>query len=66
MTDVSSARRVDVAAVKARYPEFFIPNWRARSLAVGIVALMAAIFVAAILYFDIPWGKILPGLRQLV
>ncbi len=59
----AAARRVDVAAVKARYPAAFAADWRApRRVGVGVVARrwrrsMSRAFV----YFDVPWGRIAPG-----
>ena len=63
---VPGAATLDVAAVKARYTPFFAANWRARITAIGAVAAMTAIYAGAFVYFDVPWGRIVPGLWQLV
>ena len=60
-----NAPAIDVDAIKARHAAFFVANWRARALAVAIIVAMAAIYVAAFAYFDVPWGRLIPGLRQL-
>jgi phosphonate transport system permease protein len=60
-----NAGAIDVDAIKARHPAFFVANWRGRGLAVAIIVAMAAIYVAAFAYFDVPWGRLIPGFRQL-
>ncbi len=57
---------IDIASVKARHEALFAPNWRARTAVVGVVAAMIALYVAAFVTFDVPWGRVVPGLRQLV
>jgi len=57
---------IDIASVKARHEALFAPNWRARTAVVGVVAAMIALYVAAFVYFDVPWARVIPGLRQLV
>jgi len=60
-----NAGAIDVDAIKARHPAFFVANWRGRGLAVAIIVAMAAIYVGAFAYFDVPWGRLIPGFRQL-
>jgi phosphonate transport system permease protein len=62
----ATAPALDVDAVKTRHAAFFIPNWRARAIAIAIGATMVAIYIAALAYFDVPWGRLVPGFRQLV
>jgi phosphonate transport system permease protein len=57
---------LDLAAIRARHPAHFAVNWRARALTIGLIAVMAAVYVAAFAYFDVPWGRLVPGVRQLV
>jgi len=61
-----TALAADVAALKARHPGHFRPNWRRRALGVGTLAVMAAIYVYAIFYFDITWSRLIPGLWQIL
>ena len=56
----------DLAAIRARYPQSFRPDWSRRFRVAGTVAALAALYVASILYFDIPWARVEPGFRQLV
>ena len=60
-----SLATADLAALKARYPGHFGADWARRGLVVAIVAAMAAIYGGAFVYFDVPWGRVLPGFRQL-
>jgi len=62
----TGAAAIDIASVKARHEALFAPNWRARTAVVGVVAAMIALYVAAFVYFDVPWARVIPGLRQLV
>jgi phosphonate transport system permease protein len=55
----------DIAAIRARHGAVFAPNWRRRTVACGVIAAMIALYVGAFTYFDVPWGRIIPGLRQL-
>ncbi len=61
----TGAAAIDIASVKARHEALFAPNWRVRTAVVGVVAAMIALYVAAFVYFDVPWGRVVPGLRQL-
>lgn len=61
----TGAAAIDIASVKARHEGLFAPNWRARTAVVGVVAAMIALYVAAFVTFDLPWGRVVPGLRQL-
>jgi phosphonate transport system permease protein len=61
----TGAAAIDIASVKARHEALFAPNWRARTAVVGVVAAMIALYVAAFVFFDVPWGRVVPGLRQL-
>ena len=62
----TGAAAIDIASVKARHEALFAPNWRARTAVVGVVAAMIALYVAAFVSFDVPWARVIPGLRQLV
>ena len=64
MSETSAA--IDIASVRARHEALFAPNWRRRALVVGVIAAMTALYVGAFVSFDVPWGRIVPGLRQLV
>jgi phosphonate transport system permease protein len=65
MTALANAPRIDVEALKTRHPSAFQANWRARVVAGAVIAAMLALFVGAFVYFDVPWGRLLPGLAQL-
>jgi phosphonate transport system permease protein len=56
---------IDIAAVRARHEALFAPNWGKRALVVSVIAAMTALYIGAFVYFDAPWARILPGLRQL-
>jgi len=60
-----SAPPLDVAALKVRHPAAFAVDWRGRVTAGAVLLLMAAVYVAAFVWFDVPWGRIVPGFRQL-
>ncbi len=62
----TGAAAIDIASVKARHEALFAPNWRVRTTVVGVIAAMTALYVAAFVYFDVPWARVIPGLRQLV
>jgi phosphonate transport system permease protein len=57
---------LDVDAIKARHATLFVPNWRTLALTVAIIGAMLALYIAAFAYFDVPWGRLIPGFRQLV
>jgi len=61
-----TALAADVAALKARHPGHFRPNWRRRALGVGTLAVLAAIYVYAISSFEIAWNRLIPGLWQIL
>lgn len=63
MNETSAA--ADIASIRTRHEAIFAPNWRLRTVAGGVIAAMTAIYVGAFYYFDVPWGRIIPGLRQL-
>ena len=63
MNEMSAA--IDIAALRARHAAFFKPDWRRRAIVVGVIVAMTAIYVGAFATFDVPWGRIVPGLRQL-
>jgi phosphonate transport system permease protein len=65
MTALANAPRIDVEALKTRHPSAFQASWRARVVVGAVVAAMLALFVGAFVYFDVPWGRLLPGLAQL-
>jgi phosphonate transport system permease protein len=51
--------------MKARHPDAFRLNWCARAVAGMVLLGMAAIYVAGIVRFDVPWARLVPGFRQL-
>ena len=61
----TGAAAIDIASVKARHEALFAPNWRARTAVVGVIAAMTALYVVAFVTFDVPWARVVPGLRQL-
>jgi phosphonate transport system permease protein len=61
MSGMSAA--IDVASLRARHEALFAPNWRRR--AIGVIAAMAAVYIGAFATFEVPWGRIVPGFRQL-
>ncbi len=61
----TGAAAIDIASVKARHEALFAPNWRVRTTVVGVIAAMTAFYLAAFVYFDVPWARVIPGLRQL-
>jgi phosphonate transport system permease protein len=63
MSQTSAA--IDVASLRARHEALFAPNWRRRAAAVGVIAALAAIYIGAFATFEVPWGRIVPGFRQL-
>jgi phosphonate transport system permease protein len=63
---MSSVAVADLAALKARHPNLFRPDRRGRALVVAIVAAMAALYVYAIVYFDIAWGRMASGFWQIL
>jgi phosphonate transport system permease protein len=62
----SSSLEVDLGAIRARHPELFVNPWRRRAIPLAATFVMAAIYVAAFIYFDVPWARLGPGLMQLV
>jgi phosphonate transport system permease protein len=60
------AALIDIASIRARHEALFEPNWRVRTVVVGVIAVMTALYVGAFVYFDVPWGRVVPGARQLV
>ena len=60
------AEQIDVAAIKARYAAAFAPSWRNRATIAASLVLMAALYVWAFVWFDVPWARVLPGCRQLL
>jgi phosphonate transport system permease protein len=65
MSDLAGANGIDVAALKSRHRAAFAANWRVRLTTALVVAAMLALYVGAFVYFDVPWGRLLPGLNQL-
>ena len=65
MSALANASRIDVDALKRRHGSAFAANWRARLIAAIIISAMLALYVGAFVYFDVPWGRLLPGLSQL-
>ena len=60
-----SALAVDLAALKARYPERFRPDWRYRAIVGGGLGAALALYVLAFVDFDVPWARLGQGFRQL-
>ena len=60
------AQSIDLAAVRARHPQFFVNPWRQRAKGLAVISAMAAVYVGAFVYFDVPWARLGPGLMQLV
>jgi phosphonate transport system permease protein len=56
---------IDVGALKLRYPDAFAADIRARVLTIAVVGLMCALYVVSFAYFDVPWGRLAAGFRQL-
>ncbi len=65
MNATTGAPLIDVAAMKARYGAAFAVDWRARARTAFVIAAMLALYVGAFVYFDVPWGRLGPGLLQL-
>ena len=61
----AAADAPDIAALRTKYPAAFTAQRKTRLRAGLVVAVMAAIYAAALVYVDIPWPKLIPGLRQL-
>jgi phosphonate transport system permease protein len=61
----TSAAAFDLASVRARHEALFAPNWRKRTLVVGVIAAMTALYIAAFATFDVPWPRLVSGFRQL-
>jgi phosphonate transport system permease protein len=55
----------DIASIRARYEAMFAPNWLRRTVVCGVIVAMIALYVGAFSSFDVPWARIIPGLRQL-
>ena len=62
----TGAAAIDIASVRARHEALFAANWRVRTIVVGVITAMTALYFAAFAYFSVPWGRIVPGLMQLV
>ncbi len=56
---------IDLAAIRARHPAAFAVNWRGRIVTGAVLIAMASVYVAAFVWFEVPWGRLIPGLRQL-
>ena len=63
MSETNAA--IDIAAIRARDEALFAPNRRKRALVVSVIAAMTALYIGALVYFDVPWARIVPGPRQL-
>jgi phosphonate transport system permease protein len=63
VSEISPA--TDIVSIRARYQAVFAPDWRRRTVVCTLIAAMIALYVGAFAYFDVPWARILPGLRQL-
>jgi phosphonate transport system permease protein len=62
----TGAAAIDIASVRARHEAHFAANWRVRTVVVGVITAMTVLYFAAFAYFSVPWGRIVPGLMQLV
>jgi phosphonate transport system permease protein len=65
VADTSTAV-IDIAAIKARHGAHFAPNWRLRMTVVGVITAMTALYFGAFFYFSMPWGRLVPGMWQLM
>jgi len=63
---MSALAVADLAALKARHPAYFRSDWRKRGLVMATLAVMAGIYVYAIVDFDIAWSRFVPGLWQIL
>lgn len=63
---MSAAAPLDVAAIKARHAAAFAPRWLRRATITAVVFIMAAVYVGAFVWFDVPWVRVVPGFRQLL
>jgi len=52
------AQSIDLAAVRARHPKFFVNPWRQRAKGLAVIFVMAAVYVGAFIYFDVPWARL--------
>ena len=64
MSALANAPPIDVDAVKQRHRAAFRPLARARRRGARSFAALLALYVGAFVYFDVPWGRLLPGLRS--
>ena len=62
---MTAAAAPDIAALRTKYPAAFTGQRRNRRRAALVLLVMALIYGAALVDFDIPWPKLIPGLRQL-
>jgi phosphonate transport system permease protein len=53
------------AALQARHPAVFTPDWRTRSLVIGSLALALAVFIGGFAMLDISWGRVFAGMGRL-
>ncbi len=65
MRALANAPPIDVDALKKRHGSAFSANWRARVVTAMVICAMLALYVGAFVYFDVPWGRLLPGSSQL-
>jgi phosphonate transport system permease protein len=65
MSAPTHAPPIDVVAMKGRHGAAFAVNWRARARNAAVLAAMLALYLGAFAYFDVPWGRLAPGLWQL-
>lgn len=65
MSAAPATPAIELAAIKARHPAAFAVDWRGRIVAGAVLLAMAALYVAAFVWFDVPWGRLIPGFRQL-
>ena len=63
---MSARTDIDIAAIRSRHPEAFRPHVKTRVLTIGTLAAMAALYIVSFAYFEVPWARLIPGLRQLV
>jgi phosphonate transport system permease protein len=66
MIALTHAGPIDVEAIKRRHAAAFAVNWRARARTALVCGAALALYIGAFAYFDLPWGRLLPGLTQLV
>src|SRR6478735_7177084 len=53
------------AALQARYPAVFPPDWRTRTLVLGSLAAALAAFIGGFAILDVSWSRVFAGMGRL-